>query len=120
MNSGVSVLVVDADPMTLTTIALMLKSRGHLVVESDTVDKALNVLMGIHFDVVIANVKLLDQDFLHFAGEAKLLNPKIKAVIATGTATAKIVVSQLGMDEFLQKPFSIQQLENAIQRSMAT
>lgn len=90
----------------------MLDALKYHVVDAKNVDSALTMLAGVWFDVAVVSLARNDPDGAFFAQEAKLLQPLIKIVVVSGRRE-QATLSGL-IDGFVQKPFSLSQIDEAI------
>lgn len=109
-----SVLVIEDDDLTRLSIVYMLDALKYHVVDAKTIDAALAMLAGVWFDVIVVSLARDDPDGALFAQEAKLLQPLIKVVVVSGVRE-QATLSGL-IDGFVQKPFSLSQIDEAIRR----
>lgn len=75
--------------------------------------EAIDILSGSHFDFVISDVQIGDQDGLQFVQDAGLQFPHLKFVMLASRSPrspySSIVAS--GADDFIVKPFKMEQLK---------
>jgi DNA-binding response OmpR family regulator len=107
-----SVLVIEDDDLTRLSIVYMLDALKYHVVDAKNVDSALTILAGVQFDIVVVSLARNDPDGALFAQEAKLLQPLIKIVVVSGRREQATLNGLI--DGFVQKPFSLSQIDEAI------
>jgi len=100
-----SILLVDDEPSARTTLALLLRTRGHRVREAEGVAAALGVLEHDAFDVVITDLRMPDGAGLDVLRATKAYQPATEVVLLTayaGWESAKEAM-QLGAVDYFQK-----------------
>ncbi len=81
------VLLVDDDPLVLTSTAAMLEDLGHSVVEATSGLQALEILrVAAPVDLVIADYAMPGMTGLQLADELSRLRPGLPVLLATGYA----------------------------------
>ena len=99
------ILIVDDDVDDLNTVRLILEKSGYGAVPATNGAKALDMLKGNGFDLILLDVRmptLSGYDLLRLLRER--LNHHVK--IAYVTIVPKEEVDLDGIDGFVQKPFS--------------
>ncbi|MCB5203825.1 PAS domain S-box protein [Neorhizobium sp. T786] len=114
----VSVLTVDDDALVLMNTVIMLEDLGHTVLSANSAQGALDILEhGTLPDVIITDHAMPHITGAELAKKVRLLYPEIKIIIASGYAE----LPEPGtMMRRLQKPFSQQQLREALSAAVAT
>jgi CheY-like chemotaxis protein len=113
------VLVVDDDPVHLklfTLIADRLAVSAHLVSSSA---QALAVIETLPFEVVLMDCKMPEIDGFECSANIRKLNSPVKdipiiAVTASVLPGDREKCLAAGMNDFLGKPFTLEQLQNKI------
>jgi len=96
-------LVVDDEPAARTTLALLLRKRGHHVAEADDVATATKRLAEEVFDVVVTDLRVPDGDGLDVLRAAKAHLPDSEIILLTAYAewkSAKEAIRLGGLDYF--------------------
>jgi DNA-binding NtrC family response regulator len=115
-----TILVVDPDGYFSTDISIFLSSLGHSMFQSSDLHTALLRLDEHRFDAVIGNVSLPGGEILQLVREAKKRNNSTAVIIITEAETVKegLQAVQEGAFSFLQKPFSLPELNFQIRRAL--
>ncbi len=116
------VLVVETDPVTRRHLTSLLETWGYEPVLAGSVDESLAVLADSHF-----LFSLLDLDLDGADGNELLKRLRVQGgdpgaiiVITNGTGLhGAAEAAALGADDFVQKPFTPEELENAIKNGLA-
>ncbi len=108
------VLLVDDDPLVLTSMAGMLDDLGHTAVEAGSARQALEILRdGMEVDLVITDYSMPEMTGLQLAEELKRLRPGLAVLLATGYIISR--GPSLSMAIPLAKPFGSNTLARAIE-----
>jgi PAS domain S-box-containing protein len=114
---GLSVLLVDDDPLVLMGAAAMLRDLGHRPTEAASGRHALDILRsGGRFDAVVTDQAMPGMSGLDLARAIRRMRPDLPVVLATGYAelpedSRYLVSGRLG------KPFRRRDLEAALARA---
>ena len=105
------VLVVDDDPRILRTLEVNLRARGYEVDLANTGEMALQVAARRHPDVVILDLGLPGMDGLDVVrGLRGWTSVPIVVLSGRGTESAKVEALDLGADDYVTKPFGMDEL----------
>ena len=86
-------LVVDDEPSARTTLALLLRKRGHRVVEADGATSAAAKLSDEAFDLVVTDLRMPDGDGLDVLRAAKAHAPATEVILLTAYADTTAATS---------------------------
>ena len=98
-------LIVDDEPAARTTLAILLRKRGHRVVQAEGVREAAKVLGGCAFDLVVTDLRMPDGDGLEVLRTAKAHCPEVVVILLTAYAeweSAKEAM-RLGAYDYFEK-----------------
>ena len=105
------VLVVDDDPRILRTLEINLRARGYEVDLARTGEGALQAAARRHPDVVILDLGLPTMDGLDVVrGLRGWTSVPIVVLSGRGTESAKVEALDLGADDYVTKPFGMDEL----------
>lgn len=106
------ILVVDDEENLLSIIKLNLEIDNHTVTTSDNGKKALDLVKSKAFDLVILDVMLPEMDGFTLCKKIKKIYPELPVLFLTakGTSNDKIEGLKLGADDYLSKPFNLEEL----------
>lgn len=113
------ILVIDDDPIIHTICMQGLVPQGYDVASALRSEEGLSQLATEFFDVVLLDLKMPDLDGLEVLRRIRQgEDPDLSVVIITGKATVPVAVDslRLGADDFLTKPFDIDELATVLQR----
>lgn len=119
-----TILIVDGDIAILNLLENILSSYNYDVYTTTDGRKALDTLEQIVVDLVITDVIMPDMDGLEFIGKMKKQRKglKIIAMSAGGgfdTETYLEIAKKLGADAVIEKPFSLEDISEAIKKVSA-
>ncbi|HEY3715232.1 MAG TPA: response regulator [Jatrophihabitantaceae bacterium] len=105
------VLIVDDERSLLRALAMNLVARGYTVTEADTGTKALTAAANAEPDVIVLDLGLPDLSGLDVirAVRGYAATPIIVLSARTGSGD-KVHALDLGADDYVTKPFSIEEL----------
>lgn len=106
------VMVVDDELDFLETIIKRLKARKIEVTGAESGQKALELLAGQDFDVMILDVKMPDMDGIETLREVKKKKPLTEVIMLTGHASVESGIQgmQLGAFDYVMKPVALDEL----------
>lgn len=106
---GVSILLIDDEPMVRDIIQKFLTFRGHRVAVADSGSEGIAAFKKEGFDLVITDLGMPGMTGWDVAGEIKRLNPKALVVLMTGWSADldSQKVKESGVDRIVQKPFNV-------------
>lgn len=117
------VLVVDDEEDLCVLIAMRLEHHGYAVTTESSARGAIELLSREHFDVVVLDLRLDDDDGLDVLERMRAQDPDLPVVMLTahGSIETAVEAMQRGAYGFLTKPFHdrelIQELEHALEGS---
>ena len=116
-----SVLVVDDELALVRVLALHLESEGYEVLTATTGSEALAHIRQGRPDVVVLDAMMPGMSGLEVCRRVRRdaqLN-EAHVIILTANAGFKQTAEEAGADEFMTKPFHLQDLSGAIERQAA-
>jgi DNA-binding NtrC family response regulator len=115
------ILVVDDEKNILLTVKHALAEQGYLVQTAATGEEALKQLAECNFDLLLLDLRLPGIDGLEVLRQAALKRPDIRVVIisAYGTVANVVEAMKLGAVDFLEKPFTPEELRSLVGQVLA-
>jgi DNA-binding NtrC family response regulator len=114
-------LVVDDEPAARSTLALLLRKRGHRVAEADGATAAAKALAEEVFDLVVTDLRMPDGDGLDVLRTAKAHAPGTEVILLTAYAewkSAKEAI-RLGALDYFEKGQDPDELNHRIDKALA-
>jgi two-component system KDP operon response regulator KdpE len=107
----VKILIVDDERPLLRALAMNMTARGYEVTEADTGTKALTAVATTEYDVILLDLGLPDVGGLEVIKAVReyAATPIIVLSARTGSSD-KVTALDLGADDYVTKPFSIDEL----------
>src|SRR4051794_25202072 len=125
MNETARILVIDDDPQLVRVLRTGLKSRGYDVRTAPDGKTALDIFNESELDLVITDLGMPKMNGLEVCRQLRSVSQvPIIVLSAKGEEKTKIEALDLGADDFVTKPFGIDELfarvRAALRRSVAT
>lgn len=106
-----TVLVVEDDPSLNTALATTLRMAGYRAVTARTAAEGLRWFAHYSPDLVLLDLGLPDRDGLSVIRDIRERSATpIVVLSARGTEAAKVEALDLGADDYVQKPFGVEEL----------
>ena len=117
-GAGKRILVVEDDPGLRFTVSDALEEAGYDVAVAKSGTAASEMLAAGAFDVVVTDLKLPGKSGMELLREAKALAPPPSVITMTGYGSIESAVEamKLGAEDYLTKPFSIEELQLILSR----
>src|SRR6185436_2659741 len=114
-------LVVDSHEVSRTVATRHLSSTGIRITETESAEAAIVLLTEEHFDVVVFDKQLADEDGLTFARSVRQIagTDTTRLVVLTSIGRRKsdaVAFEDAGVDAFLLKPIRRAQICDAVAR----
>lgn len=122
MAAQAQILVVDDEKKICEFLAVLLGREGYRVAAAHNAADALDCVGREPFDMVITDLKMPGMDGFELVTRLKALKPGLPVVMITGYATVETAVRALrhGVDDYVTKPFNIEELRKVVSRSLQT
>jgi DNA-binding response OmpR family regulator len=118
MNQLARILVVDDDPDIGIMIKMMLEYKGYFVSVAVRADQAEIMIEKENFDLLIMDMLLSGTNGIDLCRDLKK-NGKtahLPVIMISAHPNAKEICMQAGADEFISKPFDMQEILSKIQQ----
>lgn len=115
---GMKVLLVEDDPRVRDSLRRFFAGGNCALMVVETGEDALEIVKGHDCDIIITGYRLPGMDGLEFLKRAQCLNPRFKKILLTSNLTEAVISEafRLGVHEFIEKPFSTEDMEEALVR----
>ena len=119
MNDRARILVVDDEPQLIRVLRTGLKSRGYDVRGAADGESGLEIFNEWHPDLVITDLAMPNIDGLEFCRRLRAISQvPIIVLSAKGEEKTKVEALDIGADDFVTKPFGIDELLARVRASL--
>ncbi|MEO3431279.1 PAS domain S-box protein [Pelagibius sp. CAU 1746] len=117
------ILIIDDEPEVLQTLAEILTAQGHDVMTADSGMRALGLIEGYSFDVILSDVRMpkLDGPSLYAALERKDPSLLRRTAFVSGdtlSPSARVFLQRV-QRPFIEKPFNLDEVRGLIAQILA-
>ena len=115
-----NLLIVDDEQSMRQLLTLVFGREGHQVRAAENGRRALEILREAPADLIISDVKMPDIGGIELLRAARELLPNIGVIMMTAFATVDTAreAFKLGADDFIQKPFDIDELKLIVNKAL--
>ncbi len=119
-SESARILVVDDERSMREMLAILLKREGHEVAVAENGRGAIDLLNQRPFDLVVSDARMPDLDGLEVLRHARSVNPSIIAIMVTAYGSPDLLrgVAQLGVNDYVEKPFNTEVLRFRIRKEL--
>ena len=114
------ILVVDDDPVVLTSCKRILEPEGYSVGLTSSVKEALQMLERKKFDILLVDVIMPEYDGMYLIGNVRENLPHMPILVMSGYPTPETISSgmRMGATHFIAKPFTPDELVTAVRKAL--
>jgi DNA-binding NtrC family response regulator len=114
------ILLVDDDESIRDSLSMFFLSEGIQIDTLETAEEGLEALKERHYDIIITDHRLPGMDGLTFLRHIKTLCPTAFKVLITayGGYDMLMTAAELGVNEYIEKPFTTKLIKNALSKLM--
>ncbi len=116
MMPEIRILAVDDEPIVRISIKLVLASAGYSVELAASAEEALARFEDRSYDVVITDYRMPRTTGVQLAEQLKARKPAARIILLSGSPPLPSVA---GIDLVMLKPFSVQELRDAVAHLLA-
>ncbi|MGI9035645.1 MAG: sigma-54-dependent transcriptional regulator [Pyrinomonadaceae bacterium] len=115
-----NLLIVDDEQSYRQLLSLVFESDGHSIRTAMNGREALEMLRVEAADLIVSDVRMPDMDGIALLRAAKEIYPDVGMVLMTAFATVDTArdAFKLGADDFIQKPFDVEELKAIVKRTL--
>src|SRR5438105_5217644 len=116
-----NLLIVDDEPGMRQLLSHVFgRGAGHTVRAAENGAKALELLRGEPADLIISDVKMPDMNGMWLFRRRRGFSPDVSVVLMTAFATVETAreAFKLGADDFIQKPFDVDELKLIVEKAL--
>lgn len=116
-----TILLMEDETNVAKGLKLVLDEEGYQVDWADSGKRALELFHNKHYDLLLADLRLPDIDGIEVIKEVKHQQPQTGVIVITGYSTVNSAVEamKLGAADYLQKPFTEDEVKVAIYEALA-
>ena len=113
-------LMIDDEQIVLDSVSRILTEDAYEVNTSLSGREGLNKALEGDYDIVLTDIRMPDIGGMRVLRDVKRAKPALPVVIITGYATVRSAVQamKLGAADYLEKPFTPEQLLNAVRSAL--
>ena len=106
------ILIVEDETRLAGHVAASLEQVGHELCLTNRGDTALRRIQGSYFDLIVLDVRLPGIDGFEVLRQTRKerISSRVLMLTSTGEVQDKVLALQLGADDYLTKPFAMQEL----------
>jgi two-component system response regulator HydG len=114
------ILVVDDQRNMRATLAMMLRAQDHEVDEAPDGDKGIEMAVAYGYDLVLTDLRMGARDGLEVLRRIKEAHVLTEVIVMTafGSIESAVEAMRLGAYDYIQKPFSEDELRVKVQRAV--
>ncbi|MCP4650604.1 MAG: response regulator [PVC group bacterium] len=118
-QNGVSILIIDDEPLSGKTLTAIFKSKGFISKYSLYGKEGLELLED-GFDILILDLKLPDMNGMDILKQTKKLYPETIVILVTAYASVDTAIDAMneGAYTYLMKPFDVDILVQTIEQAL--
>jgi putative nucleotidyltransferase with HDIG domain len=114
------ILIVDGEAIIREILARKLTSLGYSCECYDSARKALDLLTGGRFDLILADVLMPRMGGIAFLDEAMRICPDVAVILVTSVVDIELAVEFLkhGAYDYISKPFDVEEVSASVSRAL--
>src|SRR5512132_1336010 len=115
-----NLLIVDDEPGMRQLLTHVFGRAGHTVRTAENGAKALELLRQESADLIVSDVKMPDMNGIELLRRLREFQPDAGVVLMTAFATVETAreAFKLGADDFIQKPFDVDELKLIVRKTL--
>jgi len=116
------ILVVEDDPNLREAIVDSLMLKGHQVQDACNGSEAVKIIAQSSLDIILSDINMPEMDGLELLAHVKKNQPWLPIILMTayGDVGQAVKAMQLGANDYLMKPFEVQELLSLINKYQPT
>src|SRR5919206_1167227 len=113
-------LIADDEQGIRQLLTIVFERDGHRVRVAENGQAAMTLLRQEPADLIISDVKMPDMNGIELLRAARELAPDVAVVMMTAFATVETAreAFKLGADDFIQKPFDVDELKLIVEKAL--
>lgn len=122
MKMDQRILIVDDEAAISWALKMALSEEGYTVVVKNSADDAIAEFKKAPFDMLITDMRMPEKSGIDVIREVKEVSPHVKSMVMTAYPSLDTALDalRLKVDEYIQKPFEVDNVKTLIKGIMAT
>lgn len=122
IRSGKRILVLDDERDLLAILCEQIADAGYVSIPASRGNEALEILKKEVVDVIVTDLKMPGMDGIEFVTRVRSFNKYIPIVVVSGHTSREHLKMflTLGVDNFVEKPYSHEDILRALEMAVAT
>ena len=114
------ILIVDDEQSYRQLLTLVFQEEGHNLRTAMNGRQALELLAEVPAQVIVSDVKMPDMDGIELLRALRETQPDIGVILMTAFASVDTAreAFKLGADDFIQKPFDVEELKLIVRKTL--
>ena len=115
---NMKILLIDDDEWVRDSMSLLFEGEGCQILTLETGEEALKALKETNYHIIIADYRLPGMDGLDLLREVHKSHPETIRILITAYGSKAVIseATQMGIDEFVNKPFTSAEIEACLSR----
>ena len=112
------ILLIEDDSKTSESVETILRAEGHACDIAASGKTALDLARATEYDLILLDIGLPDMDGYEVLDHMRRTGMTTPVIIQSGLVLLKSKVKDLGVEDYLAKPFGRQQLTESIKSAV--
>ncbi len=109
------ILLIEDDSKTSESVEMTLRAEGHACDIAASGKTALDLARATEYDLILLDIGLPDMDGYEVLNHMRRTGVTTPVIIQSGLVLLKSKVKDLGVEDYIAKPFGRQQLTESIE-----
>jgi response regulator RpfG family c-di-GMP phosphodiesterase len=121
-HAAAHILVVDDEPQIRTLLAMALRHEGYTVTVREDGPAALGEIQKGDVSVLLTDLKMPRMSGLELIKAVRSMRPDVASILITAFASTETAIEALrfGADDYLAKPFALDELRRVVERVLSS
>ena len=122
MTQTNKILIVDDEQHVRQLLSKVLRKEGYEIYTAADGREGLQIFQDNNIDVIISDIKMPVMDGIEFLHEVKAQQPDVGFILITAFATTETAIDAIksGAQDYVTKPFDINEIINAVRKIVAS